>query len=141
MAKYRNNPVAETLSVARALGDEHRLRALLALRRGELCVCQLIALLGLAPSTVSKHLSVLRQAGLVAARKEGRWMHYRLPDDPAPVADAAIRFALSAAVGADRTREDDGRLREILKTDPAVLCRTQYGSERTSSAEAAAATP
>ena len=62
----------------KALGDENRLRTLYALKRGELCVCQLIALLDLAPSTVSKHLSILRSAGLADSRKEGRWMYYRL---------------------------------------------------------------
>jgi ArsR family transcriptional regulator len=46
---------------------------------GELCVCQLIKMLGLAPSTVSKHMSILRQARLVQARKEGKWMYYRFP--------------------------------------------------------------
>jgi DNA-binding transcriptional ArsR family regulator len=46
---------------------------------GELCVCQIIELLGLVPSTVSKHMSILKQAGLVENRKEARWMYYRLP--------------------------------------------------------------
>ena len=67
------------VAVTKALSDRNRIRALLALRRGELCVCQIIALLGLAPSTVSKHMSILKQAGLVKSRKEERWMHYSLP--------------------------------------------------------------
>ena len=49
----------EFLEAAKALADANRVRALLALEGGELCVCQIVALLGLAPSTVSKHLSVL----------------------------------------------------------------------------------
>jgi ArsR family transcriptional regulator len=69
----------DVLNVAKALADANRLRALMALGAGELCVCQLIEMLGLAPSTVSKHLSILHQAGLVEVRKEGRWMYYRLP--------------------------------------------------------------
>ena len=51
----------------------------------ELCVCQIVELLGLAPSTVSKHLAILKQARLVDSRKEGRWMFYRLADEDAPV--------------------------------------------------------
>jgi len=48
---------------------------------GELCACQIIEMLGLAPSTVSKHMSILRQAGLVETRKEGRWIYYRLAEE------------------------------------------------------------
>ena len=71
----------EFLNITKALAEENRLRILLALDGAELCVCQLVELLELAPSTVSKHMSVLRQARLVESRKDGRWMHYRLADD------------------------------------------------------------
>lgn len=69
--------------VAAALSDQTRVQALLALRTGELCVCELVELLGLAPSTVSKHLSLLKAAHLVESRKEGRWQYYRLPGNRA----------------------------------------------------------
>ena len=55
----------EFMNITGALADETRVRTLLALRKGELCVCQITELFGLAPSTVSKHLSLLFQAGLV----------------------------------------------------------------------------
>ena len=71
----------EFMDVVRALADENRVKALLALRQHELCVCQIIGFLGLAPSTVSKHMSILKQARLVESRKDGRWMYYRLADD------------------------------------------------------------
>lgn len=74
----------QLLTLTKALGDETRLRALSALREGELCLCQLIEVLGLAPSTVSKHMTVLQQAGLVARRKEGRWHFYRLAGSGTP---------------------------------------------------------
>ena len=70
----------EFIDINKALSDESRVRALLALRDQELCVCQLIELLGLAPSTVSKHMTILKQAGLVEGRKDGRWIYYRLAD-------------------------------------------------------------
>ena len=60
------------IAVARALADEGRVRILLALRGRELCVCEITELLRLAPSTVSKHMSILKQADLVAGRKDGR---------------------------------------------------------------------
>jgi len=109
-------------TVTKALGDENRLRILHALRHGELCVCQLIALLGLAPSTVSKHLWILRQAGIVEHRKEARWMHYRLPDDPSPVVREALGWVLNALAKTDVARGDDERLAEILREDKESLC-------------------
>ena len=69
------------MAISKALADEQRVRVLLALQRGELCVCQVVELLGLATSTVSKHMSILKQARLVESRKEGRWMYYRLAGD------------------------------------------------------------
>jgi len=68
----------EILKAAKALGDRNRLLALKALEGRELCVCQLIKLLRLAPSTVSKHMSILADAQLVLGRKQGKWMYYRL---------------------------------------------------------------
>ena len=60
----------ELMNVTRALSDESRVRILGALRGGELCVCQIVMLLGLAPSTVSKHLLLLRMAGLIEPRRD-----------------------------------------------------------------------
>ncbi|MHB9030428.1 MAG: ArsR/SmtB family transcription factor [Candidatus Latescibacterota bacterium] len=68
------------MTVIKALADENRVRTLMALRDRELCVCDIIELLGLAPSTVSKHLSILYQAGFLESRKDGRWVYYRLAD-------------------------------------------------------------
>jgi len=62
----------------RALGDESRLRIIALLAHGELCVCHLQEALGLPQPTVSRQLAVLRAAGLVADRREGSWVHYRL---------------------------------------------------------------
>ena len=66
------------VTLSKALGDETRLRVLMLLSDGELCLCQLIAVLGLSPSTVSKHVSLLASAGLLSCRKQGRWHYYKL---------------------------------------------------------------
>ena len=71
----------EFITVTKALADENRVRILMALQPGELCACQIQELLELAPSTVSKHLSILYQARLVEYRKLGRWVHYRLSEE------------------------------------------------------------
>jgi ArsR family transcriptional regulator, arsenate/arsenite/antimonite-responsive transcriptional repressor len=116
----------EVVTIAKALSDENRVRILAILEGRELCVCQVIELLGLAPSTVSKHLSVLKQARLVDGRKHGRWMYYRLADeDTSAVAKDAINWALSG-LGRDQQRARDAeRLLQILTIDPEVLCLTQ----------------
>jgi ArsR family transcriptional regulator, arsenate/arsenite/antimonite-responsive transcriptional repressor len=61
----------------KALSDETRLRILALLAQGELCVCDLMAILELPQSTVSRHLATLRHAGLVEDRRQGVWMYYR----------------------------------------------------------------
>jgi len=103
------------LAVTKALSDPSRVRALAALEGRELCLCQIIDLLELAPSTVSKHIDLLQQAGLVQRRKEGRWHFYRLPDSAAP---AHVTAALSWTFGAlrdDPTIEADTRRLEIVQ--------------------------
>ena len=62
----------------KAVADPTRVRILKMLEGGELCVCQIIAVLALSPSTVSKHLFLLKSAGLVNDRKEKKWVHYSL---------------------------------------------------------------
>ena len=68
----------ETVKVFKALADPARLRILMLLRQGELCVCQLMPVLKLHQSHVSWHLSVLKRAGLITDRRDGRWVYYSL---------------------------------------------------------------
>lgn len=118
--------MCEVLDIAKALADRNRLRILMALTGGELCVCQIIELLGLAPSTVSKHAYILRQAGLVDARKDGRWVHYRLVSREATkIAGAAIKWVGSGLADDNYIRKDAERLKAILKIDPEEICRKQ----------------
>ena len=68
-----------------ALADQTRLRILALLATGDVCVCHIHESLGLPQPKVSRHLAYLRRAGLVVARKEGLWVHYRLAVLPDPV--------------------------------------------------------
>jgi len=114
----------EFLTIAKALSDENRVRTLMFLRDGELCVCQLIEMLGLAPSTVSKHMALLHGAGLVEARKEGRWMFYRLPDKTASgAAVAALKLVQESLAGDRQVRDDSRRLKDVKRTPVKQLCR------------------
>ncbi len=113
----------EFIAIAKALSDENRVRALMALAGGELCVCQIIELLGLAPSTVSKHMAVLHQAGLVETRKEGRWIYYRLDDEAErPCAQKALAMTLECLGKDSRIHEDAKRLKVIRNINRDELC-------------------
>ncbi len=116
----------ELMTVIKALADENRVRILLAVQGRELCVCQIVELLGLAQSTVSKHLSILNHARLLDARKEGRWIFYRSADDDSPVESREIA-ALVSKLLADNPEagEDAKRLKQIVKMDRDELCRKQ----------------
>jgi DNA-binding transcriptional ArsR family regulator len=116
----------EFMAITKALADSNRVRILLALRRGELCVCQITELFGFAPSTVSKHLSILHHAGLIRSRKTGRWVYYRLPESGAEVAvREAIDWVKKSLGRSDQARADTRRLSRILRMDMTELCRRQ----------------
>lgn len=114
----------EFMNITKALADENRVRILLALNgREELCVCQLIDMLQLAPSTVSKHLFILRNARLVRGRKDGRWMHYRLNMDEAPAeVTGALEWVIQSVAKDPRADQDDLRLTQILSEDEKIKC-------------------
>jgi DNA-binding transcriptional ArsR family regulator len=127
MTRNIKHDLDEFIAITKALSDPHRVRALFALRYGELCVCQIIELLELAPSTVSKHMSILKQAGLVSNRKEERWMYYRLPEKD--TISAMIQNVIEWVFGAlerDTAINDDHRaLEKITRQDLSSLCKVQ----------------
>ena len=92
-----------TIRITKALADETRLRILMCLEDSTLCLCHLTEILGLAPSTVSKHLQILSNAGLVTSHQSGRWRHYRrveprLVEEPASSTAARALEFVSAAL-------------------------------------------
>jgi DNA-binding transcriptional ArsR family regulator len=92
------------VDTVKALAHPGRLRMLAMLRGGDLCVCQMTAVLDLAASTVSSHLSDLRRAGLVTERRDGKWVHYHLVDT-GPLADL-VRRTLRLVADDDRLSQD-----------------------------------
>lgn len=114
------------MAITRALSDQNRVRILLLLDGRELCVCQIVELLELAPSTVSKHMSILSNARLVESRQEGRWRYYRLAGDDAPdEVRETIVWTFRSLSKTPQIRKDKKRLNEILKIDPEVLCKAR----------------
>jgi DNA-binding transcriptional ArsR family regulator len=119
----------DILNITKGLADENRLRMLMALQDGEVCVCQITKLMGLAMSTVSKHLSILYQAGLVNARKEGRWMYYSLPGKGTPsAAREAVAWVRRSLAGQERIAQDAKQLKKVLAMDVSELCKRQCGN-------------
>lgn len=98
------------INIVRALGDENRVRILMALRQRPLCVCEITTLLGLAASTTSKHLYLLRQARLIESIKKGRWVYYRLPDNPSPSVSDALCWVGKELAGSPQILQDAAAL-------------------------------
>jgi ArsR family transcriptional regulator len=116
----------EFMAITKALSDPNRVRILLALKQRELCVCQITELFEFAPSTVSKHLSILHHAGLILSRKTERWVYYRLPDKSAPApARAALAWVHKSVSKTDEAMADAKKLKKILATNLGEICRRQ----------------
>jgi len=118
------------VNLAKAMSDEGRVRIVMALAdRDELCVCQITDLLGLAMPTVSRHMSVLHQAGLVGSRKEGRWVYYRLAECAAgSPAALAVAWARACLANAPRIAQDRVQLDRILTCPPEDVWRRQQAN-------------
>lgn len=113
----------KTLTITKALADGNRLRVIMALAEwDELCVCQITEMLGHATATVSRHMSVLQNAGLVKSRKEGRWVYYHL-SQTFPL--QLLQWLKEAAGNTGEIARDKEKLRIILSDGPDALCRTQ----------------
>jgi ArsR family transcriptional regulator len=97
-AKLDLSPVSRLF---KALADEDRVRIVALLTHGELCVCHVEAALGQSQPSVSRHLAILRAAGVVESRRDGNWVYYRL----AAQSDPDCRRQLRALVGSFAKRE------------------------------------
>jgi DNA-binding transcriptional ArsR family regulator len=80
MEKIDADGADREVEIFRAAADPSRLKILKLLREGELCVCEIMTALDRPQSSTSHHLSILKDAGLIKERKEGKWSHYRLSD-------------------------------------------------------------
>jgi len=112
-----DNPVP-LAAIFAALADTTRLRLLNLMAGREVCVCYFVAILRQGQPKISRHLAYLRKAGLVTARREGKWMHYRI-STPGSEAAATILNAALASLRNDRQMQAD-----LAKLDRAC-CLTQ----------------
>lgn len=115
----------EAVTITKALADENRLRIIMMVKESEACVCQIVEILGNAPSTVSKHLSILKGAGLIESYKRGRWIYYHLPREPTTVVKAALHWVIEALGDSLVIKEDQRRGTVICEQDPEEIAKSQ----------------
>jgi len=115
MTKSRivHDGVLQVSRIGKAVDHPLRIRALAALRGRELCVCELIELFGLSPSTVSKHMSIVADAGLVERRRDGRWTYYALASQPSEPLAHALAMVMSLVEDDPVILEDRVRIQGI----------------------------
>jgi ArsR family transcriptional regulator, arsenate/arsenite/antimonite-responsive transcriptional repressor len=116
-------PVVATPSLDilfRALADPTRLRLLNLIADREICVCYFVEILEMSQPKISRHLAYLRRAGVVAARREGKWMHYRLVKPKDKAAEAILRETLQ------NLKEKPQMRRDIARLDSASCCPQRY---------------
>ena len=108
--------------IFKALSDETRLRILALLTHGELCVCDLMAVLQLPQSTVSRHLAYLRNTSLIADRREGIWMFYRLEDQLQNIDEKSWQSLLTQMLKQQQAETDLAELNRYLAEKDAASC-------------------
>lgn len=110
----------DNANIFKALADRNRLRVLKMLRHRTLCVCEITAVLKLAPSTVSQHLSILKREGFILESRDGKWMNYLLNTRPADPRVSAILGALDFWIGDLPVSEKDAEKARLV--DRTTLC-------------------
>lgn len=113
----------DLVTTLQALADRTRLRLLHLMRGGELCVCYFVEILGESQPKISRHLAYLRRAGLVSARRDGKWIHYALASPSDPRHAAVMQSTLDASANDRDVQHDRGALERAccaVKLPPAL---------------------
>ena len=113
MSKKEARKEAQMELLFRALADRTRLRLLNLLAAGEVCVCFFVEVLGESQPKISRHLAYLRRAGVVAARREGKWMHYRVSTPADPHAARVFSEVMTWLGEEQAMQQDRARMRTI----------------------------
>ncbi len=118
----------QVLAVTKALSDRNRLRIMMALNTAdELCACQITELLQVAGATVSRHLSVMVNAGLLISRKNGRWIFYKISDHQ--MDGPVLKWLNKELTKSLDLSKDKKKIKKILTLDPEDICRKQRGEK------------
>jgi len=99
----------------KALSEDMRLRIVMLLARGEICVCDLMVIFGESQSKVSRHLAYLKHSGLAKSRRVGTWMHYSLREPLDGMIDAQVAFMKQHFSQLPIFRDDEQKMQDIMK--------------------------
>ena len=113
--------------VAKAFADPTRVRILAALRGGELCVCELSDALDVTQSTLSTHLQVIRDAGLVQTRRDGKWIYYAVRPESGQLLESVFGFFATTVKKDPAIRHDQQQLAARLKERKGGACCVGFG--------------
>jgi len=122
LAMYKNEDAMKVfVKVMKALSDPNRVKIIKALQQKKMCVCELQVALNLAQPTVSKHLKILEEAGLVDYKKDGLWVNYFLADGK------SSPYAASLLGNLQHWLNQDSEIAELMKNAPYIdradICR------------------
>lgn len=109
----------EQEKILKALADKNRIRIIKMLQKKSLCVCEIKDVLNLANSTVSKHLSILREAGLIVDWKDGKWINYKINPEPETLVSNALLY-IQLQIENDETIKKDRK--KIISVNRNILC-------------------
>lgn len=121
----------ELVKIFKALSDESRLRILKMLEKRPLCVCEITEILGLATSTVSKHLSILRDANFIQDNKDGKWVNYQLSVGKEHVLTEELLPILLEWLG--KENKVLGDCQKVERVDRVLICSRDYSPDKDSS--------
>lgn len=114
------NNLLKQENIFKALSDKSRLRIIKMLQKKPMCVCEITEILQLATSTVSNHLSILTEAGIINGKKDGKWINYEIINSPDDDGLSSVLMYMHLILNDDETVLNDRKL--ILKTDRNDIC-------------------
>jgi ArsR family transcriptional regulator, arsenate/arsenite/antimonite-responsive transcriptional repressor len=123
----RGDGVEQLLQTYKALSEEMRLRIIMLLTHGELCVCDVMEILDESQPKVSRHLAYLKHSGLVKSKRVGTWMHYSLKEQLDSITAEHVRFLADHAGDFPRLREDVTKMEEVKRNK---LCGGSFTVDR-----------
>ncbi len=112
--------IAEKTKLFKSLSDPNRLRILKMLQHKPLCVCEITDILKLAASTVSKHLSIMKETGFIIEEKDGKWVNYMINPDPADPRISSILSTLDFWIADHKIINKDKE--KVMKVDRYSVC-------------------
>ena len=103
----------DLVTLFQALSDSTRLRLLSLMAAGEVCVCYFVEILDATQPKISRHLAYLRRAGLVSARRDGKWVHYGLAMPADPASAAVLKTVLDVMANDRKMQRDRAALEKV----------------------------